>query len=263
MSVYSSQLEIKNGVGRAELPEGMFNYINGFCVRDLDSKDTLVISTSPVEEIGILILSGACDIVLEGKIYNGVGARESVFDGVPAGVYIPPGMSCSITGKRARLAICRGKCGKKTHHAVIRPEDVKVMKAGKDNWQRDVRIIIGPDGPSENLILGETINPAGNWSGTPPHKHEVYDLPRESMHEELYYFKSDKPQGYGAEKFYSPERGVDELIPLRDNTVTYMPWGYHQIVAGPGYTLYYLFFLSGKGKQLAGAVDPDHEWITK
>ncbi len=124
-------------------------------------------------------------------------------------------------------------------------------------------MIIGPEGPSQNLLLGETLNPPGNWSGTPAHKHEQARPPDESCHEELYYFKIDKPQGFGIQKFYSPERGVDELISITDGTVTFMPWGYHQIVAGPGYTLYYLFFLSGQGKKLAGVPDQNHCWISR
>ena len=111
--------------------------------------------------------------------------------------------------------------------------------------------------------MGETVNPPGNWSGTPPHKHEVNDLPEESLHEELYYFKTDKPQGWGIQRTYSPSRGLNKLINLENNTITVMPYGYHQIVAGPGYTLYYLFFLAGKGNDLCPYEDPQHNWIAK
>jgi 5-deoxy-glucuronate isomerase len=144
---------------------------------------------------------------------------------------------------------------------IIRPEQVKVMQVGRDNWSREVRIIIGPESPSVNMIVGETLNPPGNWSGTPPHKHEGNEARNESLHEELYYFSTDKPQGWGIERLYSPERGVNELIYLKNNIVTFMPWGYHQIVSAPGYTLYYLFFLAGNGKGLSGYEDPDHNWI--
>jgi 5-deoxy-glucuronate isomerase len=122
-------------------------------------------------------------------------------------------------------------------------------------------MIIGPDSPSVNMLVGETINPPGNWSGTPPHKHEGDKLQGESLHEELYYFRTDKPQGWGIERFYSPEKGINELIYLKENIVTFMPWGYHQIVAGPGYTLYYLFFLAGEGKNLSTFEDKEHCWI--
>ncbi len=88
---------------------------------------------------------------------------------------------------------------------------------------------MGPDSPSVNIILGETLNPPGNWSGTPPHKHEIDDLSRESLHEEVYYFRTDKPQGWGIERIYSPERGVNDLLFLQNNSVTFMPWGYTRL----------------------------------
>jgi 5-deoxy-glucuronate isomerase len=124
-----------------------------------------------------------------------------------------------------------------------------------------VRTVIPPKGFSKNLILGETLNPPGNWSGTPPHRHEVNNLPQESLHEELYYFRTNKPESWGIQRSYSPQRGINEFIPIENHTITLIPNGYHQIVAGPGYWLYYLFFLAGVGNNLCGAPDPEHKWI--
>lgn len=254
------QLCIKNGNNKVTIPEGMFRYIQGFRILALPKGKKIEIRRGNFET-GIVIFSGICDIMVEGKTYAGIGCRHSVFAGPPTSVYVPFGTSCTIISQEVEIGVCFSKCEKKTEFAIIKPEAVKVMQVGRDNWQREVRIAIGQDSPSVNMIVGETINPAGNWSGTPPHKHEKTDLPRESFHEELYYFKTEKPQGFGIEKFYSPQRGVDELLPLKNNSVTFMPWGYHQIVAGPGYNLYYLFFLAGEGKQLIGFVDSEHKWI--
>ncbi len=237
-----------------------FKYIKGFSLLNFQNSDEYYFE-SKNDEIGLLILEGVCDITINDKKHRDLGKRENVFSGIPTGVYIPIDSECSIKGNNVTVAICRSKCSTKTEPAVIHPDSVKKINAGKDNWNRDVRIIIGPDSPSVNMILGETLNPPGNWSGIPPAKHEKSNLPDESLHEELYYFKTDKPQGWGIEHLYSPERNVNELIYLQDNTVTFMPWGYHQIVAAPGYTLYYLFFLAGEGNKLAQFEDPEHNWI--
>lgn len=263
MTGFSSQLRIKEGRNDAKWADTMFHYIKKFSVFSLTDNQSIELMTAKDEEAGVVILDGMCDIVLEGKEHKNLGTRKSVFEGIPTAVYIPVGTNLKVTGTEVTFALCVGKCSQKTHSAIIRPEDIKVMQAGKDNWHREVRMIIGPDSPAQNLLIGETLNPPGNWSGTPPHKHEHNNLPGESLHEELYYFKTDKPQGYGIEKFYSPEHNIDMLIPIKDGTVTYMPYGYHQIVAAPGYTLYYLFFLSGEGKKLVGIPDKDHAWITK
>lgn len=240
----------------------IFNYIKSFSLLSLENKQEQEIKSGD-KELGVLVLSGSCDIFVDGKTHQGLGVRESVFSGLPSAFYVPINKIVRVISRGVRLAICACACEKETEFALIRPENVRVMQVGKLNWQREVRMIISKDSPSVNLILGETLNPPGNWSGTPAHRHEKANPPEESSHEELYYFKTDKPQGFGVERIYSPERNVNELIYLKENIVTFMPWGYHQIVAGPGYPLYYLFFLAGKGKDLIGAPEAEHKWINE
>lgn len=262
MSKFHAEMKIKEGYNQLELPKDLFRYIKGFGVLSLKNGKQITLNSGS-NEVGLVIFNGQCDIVFEENEFKSLGSRKNVFDGMPTGVYIPIDTEYNIFSHGVTIAVCRAKCEQQTEVAVIKPDDVKIMQVGRENWKREVRMIIGENSPSVNLLVGETINPPGNWSGTPPHKHEKVSPPTESLNEELYYFKTDKPNGYGIEKFYSPERNIDELIPIKDNTVTYMPWGYHQIVAGPGYTLYYLFFLAGEGKNLIGFVDPNHKWINE
>ncbi len=236
-----------------------YKFVQQFGILNLDFNNGFTMETG-TSEFGLVLLGGTCDIEVEGKNYGEIKSRANVFSGVPTAVYVPADSQFSIVGK-AEIAVCSGKCEQKTESALITPEQIKIMKVGRENWSREVRIIIGPDSPCVNMLLGETINPPGNWSGIPPAKHEKNNLPEESFHEELYYFKTDKPQGWGMERIYSPERGLSELLYVEENVVTFMPWGYHQIVAAPGYTLYYLFFLAGEGKNLAQHEDPEHKWI--
>lgn len=253
---------MQEGYKKADIPKNIFNYVRDFGVVFLKTGKTLMLK-SDKSEVGLVIFSGTCDITIGDKTYRNLGQRKDVFSGLPTGVYIPMGTQYSIQSNDVEIGICSARCDKKSEFAIIYPNDVRVMKVGKDNWQREVRTIIGANSPSLNLIVGETLNPPGNWSGTPPHRHENMRLPDESLHEELYYFKTDKPEGFGIQRIYSPERNVNELILLKNNTITFMPWGYHQIVAGPGDMLYYMFFLAGSGKELAGFIDPEHHYLTK
>lgn len=262
MKLYTT-LEAGSGKSGLDFSSGeIFNHIKSFSLLSLENKQEQEINSGN-RELGVLVLSGSCDIYVDGKTHQNLGDRESVFSGLPSAFYVPVNTIVKVISRGVRLAICACACEKKTEFALIRPENIKVMRVGKLNWQREVRMIISKDSPSVNLILGETLNPPGNWSGTPAHRHEKANLPAESLHEELYYFKMDKPQGFGIERIYSPERNLNELIYLKENMVTFMPWGYHQIVAGPGYALYYLFFLAGEGKELVGIPDSEHKWITE
>lgn len=259
MSQFATTVENKNGFNEVVLhPEHRF--IQNFGILNLTENSSFSHETKDCE-YALSILEGSCSIEVEGKVFQNIKSRENLFQGLPAALYIPAYSKFTVRKGNAKIAVCSGKCSKKKEPVLITQENTKVMDVGKDNWRREVRILIGPDGPSENIILGETINPPGNWSGTPPHRHEKDNLPQESLHEEIYFFKTDKPQGWGLQRFYSPERDINELIYLQDNSVTFMPWGYHQVAAGPGYTLYYLFFLAGNGNDLKAFEDRDHNWI--
>lgn len=252
--------DIKGGYNQIVSSGEGFRFIDEFGILHLLDSDSFE-GNSQNQETALLILSGRCTVQAGDSTWEDVGERQSVFDGKPTAVYIPPNHQYSIKGQNTEIAICKGRCEAEGQPAIVRPSEVKIMQVGRDNWHREVRVILGPNSSNQAMIVGETLNPPGNWSGTPPHKHEIDKPPHESIHEELYYFKTDKPQGWGMQRIYSPERNINELIFLEDGMTTFIPWGYHQVVAAPGYTLYYLFFLAGPHTNLCGHEDPDHNWI--
>ena len=143
------------------------------------SHDSLALKNSNVETV-LVILSGECKIKC-GK--NGWGLkRKDVFSELASAVYIPPGTDYEIsTESRIELAVCSALIAKSTTPAqMISSNKVKSRVVGKDNWQRTVYDIIGLDFPAKRLILGETINPPGNWSSYPPHKHDEMKPPDET-----------------------------------------------------------------------------------
>ena len=257
---YYYQLKLNKSLNSVNTNK-MFKYIDGFSILCLKGGKTFS-EEDGFHETGLIILTGRCSVTAGDHHFENIGDRETVFDGLPFAVYIPPGLKYSVKGECAEIAVCKKSCNiSNTVPVLISPKDVKITKTGKDNWAREVRRIIDSGTSQGGMIIGETINPPGNWSGTPPHKHEQNNLPSESLHEELYYFKTDKPQGWGIERFYSPDRKINELIYLQNDMLTFIPYGYHQIVSAPGYTLYYLFFLAGEGPFLTPFEDPAHSWI--
>lgn len=260
MKKYSTQLIIKEGINKTNIEDGLFEFIQGFEVALLKKGERITLKSGNCE-VGLVILKGNCSIKIDGKTYENLGLRENLFVDKPTAAYIPIETEFEVLSNGVEIALCYAKCNEKADFDLIRPDTVEVITKGKDNWKRLAHMLIMPEKQSVNLIVGEAINPPGNWSGTPAHKHEIDNPPIESLHEEIYYFRCDRENGFGIERIYSSERGVNELVYLEDNTVTFVPWGYHQVVAGPGYTLYYLFFLSGKGKTLNGFSDPHHKWL--
>jgi 5-deoxy-glucuronate isomerase len=60
---------------------------------------------------------------------------------------------------------------------------------------------------------------------------------------------------------YSPERGLDELIRARDGDLVLIPYGYHPVVAPPGYDVYYFNALAGSAHAMTAADEPRYAWV--
>lgn len=234
-------------------------FINEFGILLLDENSRFK-DSSGNKEIGLVLLEGSCSIKV-GKENWQLEPRKNLFKEKTGVIYIPPGFDFEISQGPAKIATCKVVASIESQPLYIKPEEVKSKMVGKDNWLREVRNILGPGAVSQSLIIGETINFSGNWSGTPPHKHDDLSSGNESVNEELYFFYFDKPQGWGMERIYTQDGSIDELLKIKNDTVTIMPQGFHQVVSAPGYNLYYLWILAGINNQLTPFEDPEHKWI--
>jgi 5-deoxy-glucuronate isomerase len=162
----------------------------------------------------------------------------------------------------AQLALATAPAGGPAVPArLIRPEDQRLADVGNGNWARTVRTILGPEHAAGRLLLGETINPPGNWSSYPPHKHDRQAPPEEVRLEEVYLFKVNPAGGFGVQVHYGED--VTEAFVVRDDDVAVIRSGYHPVVAAPGYSLYYLWIMAGDGRQMIPYLDPAHAWVQK
>jgi 5-deoxy-glucuronate isomerase len=224
-------------------------------------------SASDGHETCLVILSGTCTVAMDDESFNTLGGRESVFDGRAAALYAPCGSQFAVraTSAQVEVAVCR--CATMTSHPVrvIHPDDVVAREVGGLGFKRYVHDILSPDVEASVMIVGETFTVAGNWSSFPPHKHDVEALPDEVQQEELYFYKFRPAEGFGMQYVYSrsdsPHGALDEALPLHEDDVTFMPFGYHPVAAPPGYDVYYLWFLAGETRLMRPHDDPVHSWI--
>ena len=129
------------------------------------------------------------------------GGRAGVFDGPGEAVYVPPPGPLTLEAvSPASIAVAAAPLdGRRPGPArVIRPGDQKAIETGAGNWLRTVRTLLGPDDAAGRLIVGETINPPGNWSSYPPHKHDREAPPDEVALEEVYYYRFEPAGGFGS-----------------------------------------------------------------
>jgi 5-deoxy-glucuronate isomerase len=215
-------------------------------------------------EVLAVIMGGMGTFAVNGSTFAGVGGRPNVFSGKPHSVYIPCGADYSITASGdLEIALCSAPSDLETGPYVIGPDKITTGVWGAANFSRNFHQILTatgqPDLPAARLIVGETYTPSGNWSTYPPHKHENDDLPREAFHEEMYFFKVDRPEGFGMTRLYADD--LNESYIVRDNTILMIPRGYHTVVSAPGYTTYYLWMLAGNHRTQAVVNDADLAWV--
>jgi 5-deoxy-glucuronate isomerase len=223
----------------------------------LKAAERMTVAAPPEDEAVIVLLSGTLE-------WNGVAAaRDDVFTSRASALYLPPGGECAVAARTdCELALATTfNCGLVAHDGVtaVQPEHVVVHQRSEPGWERAVHDLVADNVPdAQRLIVGETFNEPGQWSSFPPHKHDGTD--GEPALEEVYYFRFDRPDGFGFQGLYD-KNGDERAVFLRHGTVVGIPRGYHPVCAAPGYRLYYLWVLVGEQRQLAMHEDPAHVWL--
>lgn len=224
-------------------------------LRVLDLPDGPVELSTGAEEMLVLPLSGACEIVADGLRLSLTG-RPSVFAGPSDFAYLPVDTSVRING-RGRVALPSARATRRFPIRYGPAEDVPVEIRGAGQATRQVNNFCSPEAfDCDKLMAVEVLTPGGNWSSYPPHKHDT-PSEHEAVLEEIYYFEG----GPGYQRVYGAH---ETLAEVGEGDVVLVPRGYHgPSMAAPGYDLYYLNVLAGPAdkRSMAFCDDPRHAWI--
>jgi 5-deoxy-glucuronate isomerase len=227
-----------------------------------ESRDVV---TGP-DEVVVLPLSGSLEVGVGARTYP-LRGRTSVFSGISDFVYLPIDTEARLSSAGgAEVALPGARATRRYEAARVGAEDVAVELRGAGDATRQVNNFFAPDAfEADKLVAVEVLTPEGNFSSYPPHKHDVFDAETgEVVLEEIYYFRFDRPEGYGL--WY--QRAADDAFELAarvvDGDVCLVPRGYHGPAAAvPGHHMYYLNVLGGPGEErsLCFRDDPAQSWI--
>ncbi|MFZ0687899.1 MAG: 5-deoxy-glucuronate isomerase [Terriglobales bacterium] len=213
------------------------------------------------EEAAFVILGGTC-VADWGQGPRLVGKRKDVFDGFPYTLYLPAGHQVTFKAETCcEIAECRVPSTAQLEPRLITPSDVVSSLRGGGNASRQIVDVMMPAFPADKLMVVEVYTPGGNWSSYPPHKHDVHNPPAEVDLDEIYYYRIRQSEGFAFQHLYSRENGNERTLKARDGDAVLVRSGFHPVVAGPGYDVYYLNFLAGSSRALAVTEDSQHVWI--
>lgn len=269
-SLHYARPEARDGLARVIRPDNSPARLLSLHTLRLGPDTPEVVLDTGEREWAVDILGGRASFVVRAgpseTAFDSVGGRERPLDGPPVMVYLPRDARVTIdAGGRPFEALAFSAPAARRHRAAVVPPDVAAVRTvGLGNWQRRVTTSIGPNVEAERLLVGETVNPPGNWSSVPPHKHDR-DADDERAMEEIYCYRLDPPQGFALQRVYTAPDDAepfDVCYTVRDGDAVVLPRGYHPVVAAPGYRLLYVWALAGDERVYgAWSDDPAHAWI--
>lgn len=233
--------------------------------------ETVRLAHPDQEAVVLTISGGGIGIDYEAAPPMDLPGRSSVFAGLPWTAYIPPNAGARFVGRpwepggRSVIAYAQtpasGREGTSLVPVLIRPDDVQVEVRGAGQVTRQITNIVMPGFPADRLLCCEVYTPGANWSGWPPHRHDVDDMPREAVLEEIYYYQISRPEGWGVARLYFHDGRPDGFWAVRNGDLLLVTEGYHPFAANQGYDAYYLNFLAGDRRTMQASDDPDIAWI--
>ncbi len=221
------------------------------------------------EEMAVDFYSGSVRVEVEsgGERMSRVTEPRSSLKEAGEMLYVPAGSQLRLTleGESARVSLAGAEGKRGVRPVFISRHEVVTRQVGKQTFLRTVHTHIADNVDAAHLIVGETVNEPGNWSSSPPHKHDRYAPPSEVPMEEVYFFQVEPRGGFGFMRVYTdpadPE-AFDRTYTVEDGDTVLIPRGYHPVAAFPGYTLHYTWALAGEGRIYgAWSDDPQHAWI--
>ena len=237
----------------------------GFGLYRLRAGETVAEATGDREVI-LVMIEGKAQITGAGKDWGVLGDRMNVFEKTPPHcLYLPNDSDWQATATTdCTIAVCAAP-GKSGHQARrIGPDGITLTEHGKGTNTRYINnIAMENEDYCDSLLVTEVFTPAGHWSSYPSHRHDEDDFPRITYLEETYYHRLNPASGFGIQRVYTDDGGLDETMAVSDGDVVLVPRGHHPCGAPYGFEMYYLNVMAGPLRKWRFVAAPEVDWIMK
>lgn len=197
---------------------------------------------SNTHESALVVVTGEIDYQV-GEL-SGTIRRDDVFSELAELIYAPPSATVTVTATFAtEMAIGQAPAVGRFPARIIATDEMTGLIRGGGPARRQVMSTLADPLPAERLIVYEGWVPRGAWTGWPPHRHD--GVSGSPSLEETYYFRFDRPSGFGFHRNYAPENDWEDVHLLRDRSLVAVPRGYHLCANGPAANMWLLNFLAG------------------
>ena len=225
-----------------------------------------VTETTGDREVILVMIEGKAQVIGAGQDWGVLGDRTCVFEKTPPHcLYLPNGSDWQANATTdCTIAVCTAP-GKSGHQARrIGPAGITLTERGKGTNTRYINnIAMENEDYCDSLLVTEVFTPAGHWSSYPSHRHDEDDFPRITYLEETYYHRLNPASGFGIQRVYTDDGGLDETMAVSDGDVVLVPRGHHPCGAPYGFEMYYLNVMAGPLRKWRFVAAPEVDWIMK
>ena len=216
-------------------------------------KGDKIVILEPKKEVAVLLMEGKIKYLWENKEVE--ASRKNVFEEEGFCLHVCKNVEVKVEAlEEAEILIQKAENDKEFLAKLYRPEDVIIQESSLDKWDgtaaRKIKTFFDySNAPYSNMVNGEIVSYPGRWSSYIPHEHPQ---------PEVYYYKFDKPQGFGA-CFIG-----DEAYKVKDGGYAIIEGGYtHPQATAPGYRMYYCWMIRHlDGNPWTDRIDdPAHVWL--
>ncbi len=253
--MYTQKNSITNGYNEyiaLESPAGRLALMDvGLLVLDPGESHSFLESG---KEIAVLLIDG--EAIYQWDQNSVTAQRGNPFDDNPWCIHAQKGQEIKITAiAHSEFFIQMTKNDAAFGTKLYSPQDTHTQRAGANGelqgmMRRNIRTVFDYScAPYSNMVLGEVVNFPGRWSSYPPHHHPQ---------PEVYFYRFDKPQGFGAG--FTDGR----IYELRHNGMLLITDKFHSQAAAPGYPMYYAWgirHLDGNPWKKTRIDDVEHTWL--
>ena len=183
------------------------------------------------KEIAILLLDGKSKYKWNSNCIE--AKRGNPFDDNSWCLHAPSGVKCEIEAiEHSEFYIQKSVNATIFEAHLYTPEETLTQRAGDSGelggtMRRNIRTIFDySNAPYSTMVLGEVVNFPGKWSSYPPHYHPQ---------PEVYFYRYDKPQGFGA------GFANGNIYETHHNGLLLITDQFHSQTAAPGYALCYVW----------------------
>lgn len=217
-------------------------------------------------EVMLVMVEGKAQVNAAGEDWGVLGERMDVFERIaPHCLYLPNGSDWNVVAETdCVLAVCAAP-GSGGHNAQrIDHNSINLQERGTGTNTRYINnIAMENEDFCDSLLVTEVFTPSGHWSSYPSHRHDEDDFPRITYLEETYYHRLNPSNGFGVQRVYTDDGGLNETMAVADGDVVLVPRGHHPCAAPYGVEMYYLNVMAGPLRKWRFVTAPELEWIVQ